>query len=116
MGKIKLLSALVFIFILTSGCDLVKTEKDELLFSSVTLLEEQINKKEWGQAISTIDEFEELYNKRKWKLQLLGELEDYKEIELEILALKESLKEEDEYESKVSLDQIIHRLHLIYNL
>ncbi|MFD1040361.1 DUF4363 family protein [Virgibacillus byunsanensis] len=98
-----------------TGCDLLKTEKDDLLFNAVTEIELQVDKKEWDKSTSTINEFQELYEKRKWKLQLLGEMEDYKEIELEMGTLKESLKDQDQLESKISLGQIMKRLQIIYD-
>lgn len=116
MFKPQFICLSIVFFIILSGCDLVKTEKDEVLFKTASDVHNQIEQQEWDKALTTIKEFENLYEDRKWKLQLLGELEDYKELELEIVTLKESLKEEDRFEAKVGLRQIEHRLHLIYEL
>ncbi|MEC5423890.1 DUF4363 family protein [Virgibacillus sp. C22-A2] len=116
MFKLKLVAAFLLLLLLLTGCDLLKTQKDDLLFTSVTEVENQIKKKEWDQATSTISDFQELYNKRKWKIRLLGELDDYKGLEAEVISLKESLREEDEMESRIAIGQIMHRLHLIYNI
>lgn len=116
MSKFRLILGLVALLILITGCDVFKTEKDVLLLNSVTNLQHQIEKDEWDKALSNINKFENLYEERKWKLQLLGELEDYKEVELEIAALKESVKEQEKLDAKIGLAQIKHRLHVIYNL
>lgn len=116
MSKFRLILGLIVMLISITGCDIFKTEKDDLLFHSVTELQHQIEKEEWDKALSNINKFENLYEERKWKLQLLGELEDYKEIELEIVALKESVKEQEKLDAKIGLGQIKHRLDVIYNL
>ena len=116
MVHFKLATALLFLLVTLTGCDLLKTEKDHLLLTSVTKTETHLDKKEWDQALANINDFQDLYNQRKWKLQLLGELEDYKEIESEIISLKVSLKDEDELESRIGLGEIIYRLNVIYNL
>ncbi|MBP1970170.1 hypothetical protein J2Z83_002288 [Virgibacillus natechei] len=112
----KFIMALLLLLITSTGCDLLKTEKDDLLIRSVTEIEDQIDQEEWDKAISDIHDFQELYDSRKWKLQLLGELEDYKQIELEILGLQQSLKEEDFMEAKIGVGHIKHRLNMIYNM
>jgi DNA polymerase III delta prime subunit len=94
----------------------MKSEKDELLFYSIDELQHQIEKEEWVHVLSNINEFQEKYEQRKWKLQILGEIDDYKEIELEIGALKEYVKEKDKLESMIALSEIKQRLQIIYHL
>jgi DNA polymerase III delta prime subunit len=116
VSKLKLILGLILFLSFITGCDVFKTEKDELLFYSIAELQNQIEQEEWDQVLSHISHFQEKYEQRKWKLQLLGELDDYKEIELEIGALKESVKEKDKLESMIALSEIRHRLLIIYSL
>jgi hypothetical protein len=105
--------------ILISGCNvgnIVKTEKDELLFNEIFELQHQIELNEWGDALSNITEFEKKYSQRKWKLQLLGAKSDYQDIESEVKWLKEYVKDEDGVESMIRLRQIHYRLTVIYNM
>ncbi|WP_088102925.1 DUF4363 family protein [Halalkalibacter urbisdiaboli] len=113
-GK-QLVLIITTLFLLT-GCNIVQSEKDHHLFSSITELQHHVEEEAWTDALLNIQAFQKEYEQRKWKLQLLGALDDYKEIELEIASLKESLKGEEELESKISLSHIKHRLQLIYNL
>jgi hypothetical protein len=102
---------------MTTGCSNVTiTEKDELLFYKIDELHDYIDDEQWEKALKNLNEFQKSYKSRKWKLQLLGVLEDYKEIELEMEQLKENIKEKEELECKIGLLHIKHRMYIIYNL
>ncbi|WP_332631588.1 DUF4363 family protein [Halalkalibacter flavus] len=120
MGKrITFILGLCLVFMTISGCnvgDFVKTEKDELLFIKISELQHLIEKEEWDNALENIREFENTYSKRKWKVQLLAALDDYKDIELEVELLKENVKDEDQVESLIRLRQIHYRMNFIYNM
>jgi DNA polymerase III delta prime subunit len=116
VSKLKLILAFILFLSFITGCDVIKSEKDELLFYSIAELQHQIEQEEWVHALSQINKFQKKYEQRKWKLQLLGELDDYKEIELEIGSLKEGVKEKDKLESMIALSEIKQRLHIIYHL
>lgn len=107
------------ILILISGCNvgnIVKTEKDELLFDKIFELQDQIEHQQWDAALSSITELENEYAQRKWKLQLLAAKYDYHDIELEMELLKENVKDEDTVECMLRLRQIHYRLTVIYNM
>jgi hypothetical protein len=117
--RIRSAFGLLLILTLISGCNagnIVKTEKDELLFNKINELQHQIEQEEWDKARSNITEFEKKYAQRKWKLQLLAALSDYKDIELEVELLKEYVADEDKVESLLRLRQIHYRLTVIYNM
>jgi predicted HAD superfamily phosphohydrolase len=116
VARISGILVLLMSFTLVTGCDVFKTEKDEILFNKIEELQLQIQEEQWDEALSNMNEFKKVYGARKWKMQLLGELEDYKDIELEMELFKESVKDQDELESKRGLSQIKHRLIYIYNL
>lgn len=116
MFKLKIILPLCIVLICVTACDIVKTEKDELLFNTVTDIQTQVENREWDSALTNINQLENLYEQRKWKLQLLGELEDYKEVELEIISLKEIIKAQDDLEANITLSNILHRLELIFDL
>jgi hypothetical protein len=122
VNMIRIINYVVGLFmmlILISGCNvgnIVKTEKDELLFNEIFELQHQIELNEWEDALSNITEFEKKYSQRKWKLQLLGAKSDYQDIESEVKWLKEYVKDEDRVESMIRLKQIHYRLTVIYNM
>ncbi|WP_018922726.1 DUF4363 family protein [Salsuginibacillus kocurii] len=111
-------SLIILLFMLSflTGCELFMTEKDDLLFATLGEIREHIEEEEWEEAYAHIEEFQKRYEEQKWKLQLLGGVEDYNEIELQILQFKETIKEEDALESKIGLSQMKHRLTIIYHL
>lgn len=116
MTNFRAIVGLFLIFSLITGCNAIKTKEDDLLFHTIAELQYQVDEEEWEQALLHIKEFERKYEHRKWKLQLLGEIDDYKEIELETKQLIEAIKEEDKLEAKVGLSHIKHRLNIIYHL
>lgn len=119
MTRITSTFGLLMLLTLMSGCtvaNIVKTEKDELLLIKIDELRHLIEQEEWNDVSSNITNFEGMYEQRKWKLQLLSALSDYKDIELEVELLKENVKDEDEIESLIRLRQIQYRLSVIYNM
>ncbi|GAE29786.1 DUF4363 family protein [Alkalihalobacillus hemicellulosilyticus] len=117
--RIKQLIGIAMLILLITGCNveqIVKTEKDHLLFQQTSILKEQIENEEWDEVSKSITHFEKNYSKRKWKLQLLAAIGDYQDIELHIVSLKEYAKDEDKVESLTSISQIRHLLTIIYNL
>ncbi len=116
MGRLRVLLVLLIFTITVTGCELIKTEKDDRLLNTLTELQQQIESKEWDKALVKVGDFHNQYEDRKWKLQLLGEKEDYNEIELQFVTLEETIKEKDGLQANISLGQIKHRLHSIYRL
>jgi hypothetical protein len=118
-NRVTYMLGLCMITILFSGCtvgNIVKTEKDELLFTKISELQHLIEEEEWDNALENIREFENKYAKRRWKLQLLAAISDYKDIELDVELLKEYVKDQDGVESLIRLRQIYYRLTVIYNM
>ncbi|WP_209124878.1 DUF4363 family protein [Alkalihalobacillus sp. BA299] len=108
---------LIMLGSLITGCsNLTIMEKDEILFNKIELLQDYVEKEDWEQALSVINDFQIDYRNRKWKMQFLGGLDDYRELELEIEKLKETIKENEKLESKVGLRQLKHRILFIYDL
>ncbi|MDW7650575.1 MAG: DUF4363 family protein [Bacillota bacterium] len=116
MVRLRVLSVLMMLIITITGCNLLKTEKDDLLINTLTELQHQIENEDWDNAVLTVDDLHKQYTARKWKLQFLGEKADYSKIELQIIALKETIHEKDMLEAKISLGQIAHLIHSIYRL
>ncbi len=107
---------ILMVFVLITGCNVTKSEKDQTLFGKVDEMQHQIEQDQWDKLQSNLEEFEAKYKRQKWKMQLLGEHGDYQGIELEIEQMKESVKERDRLESKLGLRKIKHHMTLIYNL
>lgn len=116
MPKRGLMLGLIVVLSLIMGCEALKTEADKGLFDSIAELRQQIEQEEWDDTLSHINLFKESYEQRKWKLQLLGDLDDYKGIELELVSLEESAKDKNKLETLIALMEIKQRLEIIYNL
>ncbi|MGJ9381869.1 DUF4363 family protein [Salipaludibacillus sp. CF4.18] len=102
-----------------SGCstaEIFQSKTDEALFNDINDLYEQIDKEEWDGALSNVNKFQKNYEKQKLKLLMLGTIDYYHELELEVESLKEYVKDEDDVESKLGLNEIKYRLFTIYNL
>ncbi|WP_096188029.1 DUF4363 family protein [Evansella halocellulosilytica] len=116
MRKNHFFHLLLIIIFLTSCSNVLITDNDELLFNKIDELLEEIEEEQWEQAQSRIEEFENSYNERKWKMQLLGVVDDFKDIEGELEKVKVSVREEDDLEAKIGLYEIRHRMRMIYDL
>lgn len=119
LKKTRYLLGALFLILFLSGCnvgDLFKTDRDEALFTAVTEMKQHVEKEEWMTVRAKMDTFQTNYDNQKWKMQLLGELEDYHDIELEIKHFYISAEEEDAFECLIGLEQIAYRLHTIYTL
>nr|WP_235788423.1 DUF4363 family protein [Salipaludibacillus sp. CUR1] len=105
--------------ILISGCttaDFFITEKDERLFTEIAELYEEVEAGDWDEASARVKKIEKTYDERKWKLLMLGAIDTIHDLEMEIELLKENIREEDDTESKLTLQGIRYRLFAIYNL
>ncbi|WP_236838667.1 DUF4363 family protein [Caldalkalibacillus salinus] len=108
---------LVFLILSTllMGCDVTKSAKDQALFKKIDDIHTQVKNEEWDDALDNVDKWEDTYEKRLWKMQLLGEQADYEGINLEITLLKERLKRQNERQAIDSIIQLKHYLSAIYD-
>jgi hypothetical protein len=116
MTRVTVMLGVLFCLNMITGCDVIKSDKDQLLFNKIEELELQVEQEQWDEALFHMNEFKDSYENRKWKLQLLGNLEDYKSIELEIELFNENVQEKDGLESKKGLSHIKYRLFSIFSL
>ncbi|MCR6109127.1 DUF4363 family protein [Bacillus sp. A301a_S52] len=119
MVKVSKLTRMILILTLIAGChtgEIMKSEKDQVLFDYIGHMQHQVENHEWREAIISMESFKKEYDKRKWKMQMLGELEDYQDIELEVEKFKVSARENDESECQLGLKQIEFRLSSIYEI
>jgi len=119
MKKLGYIIGLFMIINLVSGCstaEFFRTEKDELLFSEIASLYDQIDEEEWDGVLSDVNKLHDNYKQRKWKLLMLGNMDQFHDLEIELELLKEKVEDEDDVESKSALREINYRLYTIYNL
>jgi hypothetical protein len=110
---------MVLILTLIAGChtgEIMKTEKDQVLFDYIGHMQQQVENHEWQEVLINMESFKKEYDKRKWKIQMLGELEDYQDIELEVEKFIISARDNDEIECQLGLKQIEYRLSVIYEI
>ncbi|GAA4722912.1 DUF4363 family protein [Brevibacillus fulvus] len=79
----------------------------------ITALVEQKN---WTEAEKHTDKLPEVFKRVKWKYQLLGDENEYEEIEKEIFNVRAAVHKKDSTQAAVSLASIRAMVHLIYTL
>lgn len=73
-----------------------------------------VNGAKWDKASEEVKAMVELYQKNKWKFQLLGDEMEYSGLNQEIIKLKVSIEEEDKKEAKANLALIQDYIRAIY--
>lgn len=119
MKNTKRIFSFIIILSFLSGCstaEMFTSEKDDLLFSEITELYDQINNGDWDGALSNVNKFQNNYKDQQWKLLLLGTIDQFHDLELEVESLKEYVKDEDDVESMLGLREIKYQLYTIYNI
>lgn len=94
----------------------LETEKDRPLNAKIKEITHLINGDQWGQAMQETDVLRELYQKEKWKLQLLGDEMEYEQIDQELEKLPTAIHEQDGTQAKMILSTIRALLHNIYSM
>lgn len=75
-----------------------------------------INQNKWEESVEPSKKLKELYNKNKWKYQLLGDEGEYEQLNHEIEKLQMAVQEKDSTQAKIILSTIIAIVKDIYSL
>ena len=73
-----------------------------------------VTQKKWKEANKTMQELTQIYHEEKWKLQLLGNEDEYNGIAKELKLLQTSIDVQDKKEAKYHLTIVKHKLNSIY--
>jgi hypothetical protein len=89
-----------------AGVDPVEKQADAIL--------ELIERNQWDEAVEPTMKLKELYQKNKWKYQLLGDEEEFEHLNLEIDKLRVAVRMKDSSEAQLILATIQSILTDIY--
>ncbi|QDP39559.1 DUF4363 family protein [Radiobacillus deserti] len=101
MKKVReLILTSIVVICLLGGWGVKETENP--FIRTIDEINEQTDEKNWKEATEETEKLRDMYEREKWKYQLLGEESSYKGIEREIEKLLAALGEKDNQQSKVS--------------
>lgn len=90
-------------------------ESNELLFQ-IEAIESSVENETWTLAEEQSKELVNVYDRQKWKLQLIGDEEEYEELIQNINMLKAVISERDATQSKMLISRIRSIVDTIYSL
>ncbi len=89
------------IILLISGCS--KPVGGEVFFNHLDEIEQALNQPEWNMITQYAEDFKKIYEDEQWKLQLLGDEEEYEGLYRSINNLIAAAKEEDSVNLRMEL-------------
>ncbi|MDQ0208583.1 DUF4363 family protein [Alkalicoccobacillus murimartini] len=111
---IKTIVFYIMLLIVLTGCsDAVGSSH---FFKQVNQLEEALNQSDWDQIEIHANEFKELYQTNKWKLQLIGDEGEYEGLNESIQKIIAGVKEEDIINVRIELASARSLIADIYSL
>lgn len=98
--KVKVYMMLLLI-ILLSGC--AHTLGGDLFFNQIDQLEKSLDQSDWSELKFQANKLKDIYEKKKWKLQLLGDEGEYERLNESIQKMIAAIKEEDSINVRLEL-------------
>ncbi|HWK23688.1 MAG TPA: DUF4363 family protein [Ureibacillus sp.] len=102
------------LLILLSGCSSVTGENEFL--EKINSMEEALNGSDWEQLTSLGSNLEQLYRHNLWKIQLMGDEDEYESLQESINHLNVAIEEQDITEIKLEMATVKTFLEDIYSL
>lgn len=104
---------IIFIMFL-SGCSNISGE--EAFSNNIKAIEHALKKPDWNQIESLGDDLKKLYNQSEWKIQLLGDEDEYEGLQESINQLIAAIEEKEIPEIKLELATVKTFLDNIYSM
>jgi hypothetical protein len=104
----------IFLFIVLSGCSGVTGEND--FSEKINSIEQALHDEDWNQLKSLGNELDELYQGSQWKIQLMGDEDEYESLQESINHLIVAIEEKDLTEAKLEVATIKTFIDDIYSL
>lgn len=101
------------IFLLLFGCSNISGENE--MKEQVEKIRTSLEKPDWNQVKELADELHRMYDENEWKLQLLGDEDEYESLYESINHLLVSVEEKDVKDTKLELASIQTFLKDIYS-
>nr|WP_253288761.1 DUF4363 family protein [Amphibacillus sp. MSJ-3] len=100
--------------LLLTGCS--NQVGGEAFFNHLDEFEKELDQPNWTELSIQADELKEMYEKNKWKLQLIGDEGEYEELYKSISNLIATVKEEDTLSTRMEIATTRALLEGIYSL
>ncbi|MBM0066788.1 DUF4363 family protein [Alkalicoccobacillus gibsonii] len=110
MNKIILFTVII---LLLSGCNVVG---GDLFYNPLNQIEETLDQSDWEQAEKYANAFEDIYQKNKWKLQLIGDEGEYEGLNESIQRMIAGVKQKDMTNVRIELATARSLISDIYSL
>jgi hypothetical protein len=104
----------IFLFIVLSGCSGVTGEND--FSKKINSIEQALHDEDWNQLKSLGNELDQLYQGSQWKIQLMGDEDEYESLQESINHLTVAIEEKDLTEAKLEVATIKTFIEDIYSL
>lgn len=102
------------IILLLSGCS--DPVGGEVFFNHIDEMEQALDQQEWNMITQYVEDFKKIYKDEQWKLQLLGDEEEYEGLYRSINNLVAAVKEEDSVNLRMELATSRTILEQIYSV
>lgn len=111
MKKIIVVSCILLIL---SGCEM--NAGGNTFYHQINEIEIALENSDWDETLSEAENLKEMYKKQKWKLQLLGDENEYEGLNESIHKLISAIKLQDLVSIKMELITIQTNIENIYSL
>ena len=105
---------LICFFVLLVGCE--NNIGGQAFFDQINEVEGRMEAQDWAGVVTKAEELKELYRKDKWKLQFLGDEDEYESLYEAINKLIAAGEVEDEANIRMELSVIHTHIDDIYSL
>ncbi|GGP09180.1 DUF4363 family protein [Oceanobacillus neutriphilus] len=110
----KIIIIFTLIFIILSGC--TNQVGGDHFFNQIDKLEKAIAQPEWSKVTSQAEELKQMFEEDKWKIQLIGDEDEYEGLDESISNLIAAAKEEDSINTRLELATVKSIFEGIYSL
>lgn len=104
----------ICLFVLLVGCE--NNFGGQAFYDQIKEIESRVEAEDWDDVVVKAEELKELYKQDKWKLQLLGDEDEYEGLYEAINKLITAGKGKDEANVRMELSGIHTRIEDIYSL
>lgn len=111
-----LLAGLLMMVVILSGCSSSESGPGKAIFTKINEINLSTIKGNWKKSSMQAKTLRHLYEKRKWKLQLLGDEGEYEGLDQELRKLNAAVNSKDKTQTKIELASVRSLFQNIYSL
>ncbi|HET7657245.1 MAG TPA: DUF4363 family protein [Bacillales bacterium] len=105
-----------FIAVPLEGFAQQQAQAGEGFFKKISQIDKLVDKGKWQEAAKETTALRKLYQKKKWKMQLLGDEGEYEGLDRELDQLAAAVSTKDKSETKIELGAVRSLFKNIYSL